>query len=132
VQLVLWLSANAWLVRAVAAALAPGRAAASQLLRQPVSVTLELLAAEVRMRAGERDDTVVRVHPSDPAKPEGVEAADRTRVEYTDGAATVQASTSYGDIVIRRSDPIPSADVGQILALPQRYCTNFEMRNCHG
>jgi DUF4097 and DUF4098 domain-containing protein YvlB len=57
---------------------------------QPISVVLELRAADVRVSASERTDTTVQVRPSDPSMPEDVTAAEETRVEYSDGTLVVK------------------------------------------
>jgi hypothetical protein len=57
---------------------------------QPISVTLELRVADVRVAASERADTIVQVRPSDPSKRDDVAAAEHTRVEYADGRLLVK------------------------------------------
>lgn len=57
----------------------------------PISVTLDLLAADVRIRAGEHAETTVAVGPRDPAEPEDVKAAEGTRVEFADGRLEIRA-----------------------------------------
>ena len=57
---------------------------------QPISVVLELRVAEVRVAAGDREDTVVEVRPSDGSKRDDVNAAEQTRVEYADGRLLVK------------------------------------------
>jgi DUF4097 and DUF4098 domain-containing protein YvlB len=51
----------------------------------PITVALDLYAADVHFAASDRTDTVVEVRPSDPNKAADVRAAENTRVEY-DGA----------------------------------------------
>jgi len=48
----------------------------------PISATIDVVMGDVRIRAGERDATVVEVQPSDTANKEDVKAAELTRVEY--------------------------------------------------
>jgi DUF4097 and DUF4098 domain-containing protein YvlB len=70
---------------------------------EPISVTLQLLSAEIRVRASDRDDTVVVLNPSDPSSSEDVEAADRTRVDYSDGRLEIAAPRTW-----RRFSPFRS------------------------
>src|SRR4029453_10049698 len=58
---------------------------------EAVSLTLELGVGEVRIVASDRDDTVVEVQPSDPAKKSDVAAARQTSVEYANGTVLVKA-----------------------------------------
>jgi DUF4097 and DUF4098 domain-containing protein YvlB len=53
---------------------------------EPISVTLELGAAHVRIAASERSDTIVTVAPTDETDETDVKAAQQVRVEYTNGA----------------------------------------------
>ncbi|MEV4417540.1 DUF4097 family beta strand repeat-containing protein [Catellatospora sp. NPDC049609] len=56
---------------------------------RPVAVTLHLLAADVRISASERTDTVVEVRPAN-SNAKSVKAAEETRVEYADGRLHVR------------------------------------------
>ena len=56
----------------------------------PISVELELRLANVRVTAGERADTIVRVRPRHSAKRDDVTAAEQTRVEYAHGRLLVK------------------------------------------
>jgi DUF4097 and DUF4098 domain-containing protein YvlB len=58
---------------------------------EPVSATIDVVAGDVHIRAGDRDTTAVEVRPSDPADAEDVKAAGLTRVEYADGGLLVKA-----------------------------------------
>jgi hypothetical protein len=58
---------------------------------EPISVTLELVIAHVRIVAADRPDTVVEVRPSDPAKKADVTVAEHTGVEYADGRLQIKA-----------------------------------------
>jgi DUF4097 and DUF4098 domain-containing protein YvlB len=58
---------------------------------EPISVTLELVIAHVRIVAADRADTVVDVRPSDPAKKADVTVAEHTGVEYAGGRLQVKA-----------------------------------------
>jgi DUF4097 and DUF4098 domain-containing protein YvlB len=57
---------------------------------QPIRVTLDIAAGDVRVTATERDDTVVEVAPRDPSRKADVKAADQTRVELADGRLLVK------------------------------------------
>ena len=74
---------------------------------QPISVVLELRVAEVRVAAGDREDTVVEVRPSDGSKRDDVNAAEQTRVEYADGRLLVKTPR-------RLREWSPSSDGGSI------------------
>jgi DUF4097 and DUF4098 domain-containing protein YvlB len=56
---------------------------------EPISVTLELGAGNVRIAASDRTDTVVDVRPSDEADESDVQAAQQTRVDFTNGMLRV-------------------------------------------
>jgi DUF4097 and DUF4098 domain-containing protein YvlB len=58
-------------------------------------VSLELGVADVRIDAGDRDDTVVEVRPSNPEKKADVTAAEQTRVEYANGRLLVKAPKGW-------------------------------------
>jgi len=57
---------------------------------EPISVSIELYAADVRLVASDRTDTVVDVRPSDESDDSDVKAAQQTRVEYADGTLTLR------------------------------------------
>jgi hypothetical protein len=57
---------------------------------EPISVTIELRAGDVKIIATDRSDTVVEVRPSDESDESDVEAAQKTRVEYADGVLLVR------------------------------------------
>jgi DUF4097 and DUF4098 domain-containing protein YvlB len=50
---------------------------------EPISATIDLVAADVRIIASDRHDTVVEVRPSTSAHEPDVKAAEQTKVEYT-------------------------------------------------
>lgn len=52
---------------------------------EPISLELELMVADVRIEAGDRDVTVVEVRPTDESKRNDIGAAERTRVESKHG-----------------------------------------------
>ncbi|MGZ6260260.1 MAG: DUF4097 family beta strand repeat-containing protein [Candidatus Limnocylindrales bacterium] len=61
----------------------------------PVSLELELVAADVRIEAGDRADTVIEVRPADPSKPDDVGAAGRTQIEHSRGRLLVRTPKSW-------------------------------------
>jgi Putative adhesin len=74
---------------------------------QPISVVLELRVANVRVAAGERADTIVRVRPSDASRPDDVTASEHTHVEYADGRLLVKGPRRLREL-------IPFSDGGSI------------------
>lgn len=58
---------------------------------EPITVTLRLTLADIRLRASERADTVVTIAPRDPADAKDVELVERTRTEFADGRLEVHA-----------------------------------------
>jgi DUF4097 and DUF4098 domain-containing protein YvlB len=58
---------------------------------EPISATIDVVVGDVRISAGDRDDTLVDVQPSDAANDEDVKAAELTRVEYATGQLLVKA-----------------------------------------
>jgi Toastrack DUF4097 len=62
---------------------------------EPISVTLDLAAANVRFIASGRADTVVEVRPSRPSKASDVKAAEQADIEFADGNLHVQTSKSW-------------------------------------
>ncbi|EWM14914.1 DUF4097 family beta strand repeat-containing protein [Kutzneria sp. 744] len=56
---------------------------------EPISVTIELSVGQVQVIAGDRTDTIVDVQPSAPSDESDVEAAQRVRVDYANGALQV-------------------------------------------
>jgi DUF4097 and DUF4098 domain-containing protein YvlB len=58
---------------------------------EPISATIDVVAGDVRIDAGDRAVTVIDVRPSDASNEEDVTAAQRTRVEYADGQLLVKA-----------------------------------------
>jgi hypothetical protein len=62
---------------------------------EPITVTLNLVIADVRLRAGERADTVVTIAPRNPSDSEDVEAAERIRTEFADGRLEIRAHRSW-------------------------------------
>lgn len=98
---------------------------------EPISVSLELGVADVRIVATDRPDTEVQVTPTDPAKESDVTAAEQTRVEYAAGRLVVRAPKNwkrYGpwggseSIDVRIGLPAGS-DVQGDASLAALYCT---------
>jgi DUF4097 and DUF4098 domain-containing protein YvlB len=56
---------------------------------EPISVTIELGVADVRITASDRTETVVEVHPSEESDESDVKAAQQVRVDYTNGVLQV-------------------------------------------
>ncbi len=56
---------------------------------EPVSVTLELGVANVRIAAGDRADTVVEVRPTNDADDSDVQAAQQVRIDHTSGTVQI-------------------------------------------
>jgi hypothetical protein len=86
--------------------------------QEPISVTLELGIGDVQIVASDRNDTVVEVQPSDPARNADVTAARETRVEYANGALLIGAPrgwkplgprSGHGSIDVRIELPAGSA-----------------------
>ncbi|MDX8034078.1 hypothetical protein SK803_28000 [Lentzea sp. BCCO 10_0856] len=57
---------------------------------QPISVLLDVYAGYVQIVASDRADTKVDVRPSDPSDSSDIEAAQKTRVDYSDGTLMVR------------------------------------------
>ena len=55
----------------------------------PIAIRLDVSGGSVRVAAGDRNDTVVTVRPSNEHKAADVQAAEQTRVEYADGRLVV-------------------------------------------
>ena len=61
----------------------------------PISVTLEMGVGDLRIAAADRNDTIVAVRPTDPAKEGDVAVAEQTRVEYADGRLLIKAPKEW-------------------------------------
>lgn len=55
----------------------------------PITVTVEMLSAQVTVHASDRTDTVVDIRPADESKRGDIRAAEQTRVDFTGGVLTV-------------------------------------------
>lgn len=62
---------------------------------EPITVTLELGVADLRIDASDRADTVVDVQPSDPTKKADVAAAEATHVENANGTLLIRAPKGW-------------------------------------
>jgi hypothetical protein len=62
---------------------------------EPITVTLDVITADVRLRATERTDTVVTISPRDPAESEDVQASERTRTEFAAGRLEIRTPRSW-------------------------------------
>ncbi|MGA8015195.1 MAG: hypothetical protein WCB85_04680, partial [Candidatus Dormiibacterota bacterium] len=67
---------------------------------EPISLSVELGAGNVRIAAADRRDTVVEVRPSDPSKRSDVSAAEDTLVEYAGGTLVVRAPRRWARSVL--------------------------------
>ncbi|MCT2582914.1 DUF4097 family beta strand repeat-containing protein [Actinophytocola gossypii] len=61
---------------------------------QPIDVIVEPVIGNVRILAGERDDTVVDVRPTRDSNASDVRAAEQTKVEFSGGVLSVKAPRS--------------------------------------
>ena len=78
----------------------------------PVTATVEVAGAQVRVTASDRTDTVVLVEPRDPASRKDVKVADKTKVDLADGQLTVKTITpgdKTGSVVITVGLPAGSS-----------------------
>jgi DUF4097 and DUF4098 domain-containing protein YvlB len=62
---------------------------------EPISVTIAVVVADIRITATDRKDTVVVVTPNDATKPGDVKAAEQTRVEYSQGRLLIKTPKSW-------------------------------------
>ncbi|MFC4337023.1 DUF4097 family beta strand repeat-containing protein [Salininema proteolyticum] len=56
----------------------------------PISATVDIVLGDVHFIAGDRDETVVEVHPVDPSRELDVEAAEKVDVDFSGGVLTVE------------------------------------------
>jgi DUF4097 and DUF4098 domain-containing protein YvlB len=76
---------------------------------EPISATISLGVGDARITAGDRNDTVVVVSPSDSSKESDVKAAQQTRVEYSRGALLIKAPKQW-----RQYSPFSSGNSGSV------------------
>jgi hypothetical protein len=62
---------------------------------EPIAVTVEFGMGALTITAGDRADTVVAVHPTDPASRSDVAAADRVAIEHLDGRLLIRAPKGW-------------------------------------
>jgi hypothetical protein len=58
---------------------------------EPITVTLTLTLADIRLRASDRADTVLTIGPRDPSNAKDVQLAEQTRTEFADGRLEIHA-----------------------------------------
>jgi hypothetical protein len=73
---------------------------------EPITATIELVVANVRLVASNRHDTVVQVHPSDLSHEADVRVAEQTRVEYSAGRLLIKAPKQRGLSLFGRTGSI--------------------------
>jgi DUF4097 and DUF4098 domain-containing protein YvlB len=66
---------------------------------EPITIELDLGVGDVRLTAGERENTVIEVRPSDPSENFDIRAAERTRVERTPAGLLVRAPRRYPGVI---------------------------------
>ncbi len=62
----------------------------------PIAAVLSLPVGDIRLTATERDDTLVRVQPSDSDRDQDQQAAKQARVEYADGTLEIRVPKQRG------------------------------------
>jgi DUF4097 and DUF4098 domain-containing protein YvlB len=60
-----------------------------------IAVDMEIGVGDIQIYATDRADTVVDIHPSDPTKESDVMAAEKVRVEYSNGRLLIRAAKSW-------------------------------------
>jgi DUF4097 and DUF4098 domain-containing protein YvlB len=78
---------------------------------EPITVEIDLVVGDVRLTAGERENTIIEVRPSDPAENNDVRAAERTRVERTPAGLLVRTARPRGMGLIGPTSRTGSVDV---------------------
>lgn len=73
---------------------------------EPVSLNVEVGIGDIRIAASDRPDTVVDVHPADPAKKGDVDAARNARVEHEGGRLLVKTHRSFRPYGFRGRDAV--------------------------
>lgn len=79
---------------------------------QPITATVEVAGAQVRVTASDRTDTVVLVKPVNAASRSHVKVADKTKVEFAEGRLSVRTTVSgdkNGSVVITIELPTGSS-----------------------
>ncbi|GAA3472571.1 DUF4097 family beta strand repeat-containing protein [Nonomuraea roseola] len=67
---------------------------------EPISAVIEIWAGTVRIRAGDRTDTVVEVRPRDASDDADIRAAEQTKVEYAGGRLLVKSPRSRSHLLL--------------------------------
>ncbi|AXB47468.1 DUF4097 family beta strand repeat-containing protein [Amycolatopsis albispora] len=69
----------------------------------PITVRLDLPVGDAKIIASDRTDTVVEVHPGNPAKKHDVEAAERTTVDFSGNRLVIRAPSPKSSLFGRTS-----------------------------
>lgn len=72
---------------------------------EPISVTIDVAAGDIRVSASDRDTTIVEVRPTDASRKEDVRAAEQTRVEHADARLLIDGPKA-GSSLVRRTGSI--------------------------
>lgn len=83
----------------------------------PIAATVQVAGARVQVNASDRQDTVVRVEPIDPANRTDVKVADKTKVQFIDERLTVKTTASgskQGSVAITIDLPAGSSLVAYL------------------
>jgi hypothetical protein len=83
----------------------------------PITATVQVAGARVRVTASDRTDTVVLVEPVDETNPSDVKVADKTKVDFAGGRLTVKTTVSgdkNGSIAITIDVPADSSLVAYL------------------
>lgn len=88
---------------------------------QPITVIVEIAAGAVRLVAADRADTVVEVRPRDDSRSQDVHAAERVRVDFTNGTLTVSSRRGFsfprrGAVVVDVALPAGSRLNGSVVS----------------
>ena len=96
---------------------------------EPIAVTLDLGAGNVRITASDRTDTVVEVRPTDDADESDVQAAAQARVDYANGLLRVTAPKHRAFDFSKKSR---SVDVSIALPSGSRLSADTQMGDVRG
>jgi DUF4097 and DUF4098 domain-containing protein YvlB len=96
---------------------------------EPISVSIDLGAAYVRISAGDRTDTVVEVRPTNENDDSDVKAAQQVRVDYSNGTLRVTGPKSRAFDFSRKSR---SVDLEIALPSGSRVTAEMQFGDFHG
>jgi DUF4097 and DUF4098 domain-containing protein YvlB len=96
---------------------------------EPISVSIDLGAAYVRISAGDRTDTVVEVRPTNESDDSDVKAAQQVRVDYSNGTLRVTGPKSRPYDFSRKSR---SVDLEIALPSGSRVTAEMQFGDFHG